>query len=288
MQTFSSDQHEFSSSESEDDYIDMEVQHDPSFESIFSHTNKEFEFQSFSSSSEKDHQTTTSPADELFYMGKLLPLHLPPRLEMVQKIFQHNFDTKTDQHLEESFKTPLENTPFESCQVSPSESCQASRELNPQEYFLECSSSLTKEKKSWTKKLIKWANIKSLFTKSAGCSYDPRADGPAQTAQKRSDYKPFGQIKYKKAKEEYRGSSRFTHRRSFSGAFKMESKTKKAYCDSSNLSNSTSSHVHHQVLKRSSTVMSSAEAENPIQSAIAHCKKSLDQQQYLILFNKGY
>ena len=30
----------------------------------------------------------TSPADELFYKGKLLPLHLPPRLQMVQLLLE--------------------------------------------------------------------------------------------------------------------------------------------------------------------------------------------------------
>ena len=29
-----------------------------------------------------------SPADELFYKGKLLPLHLPPRIQMVEKLLE--------------------------------------------------------------------------------------------------------------------------------------------------------------------------------------------------------
>ena len=44
---------------------------------------------------------TTFPADELFYKGKLLPLHLPPRLLMVQKLVEdYTFD-------QEFYSTPL-------------------------------------------------------------------------------------------------------------------------------------------------------------------------------------
>ncbi|KAK4772741.1 hypothetical protein SAY86_014516 [Trapa natans] len=81
--------------EEEEDYIDLEVisysifhckfiippsnqQHQPS--------NKEFEFMS-SVSLEREHPST-SPADELFYKGKLLPLHFPPRVQMVEKLLE--------------------------------------------------------------------------------------------------------------------------------------------------------------------------------------------------------
>ncbi|KAA8534287.1 hypothetical protein F0562_031804 [Nyssa sinensis] len=182
----------------DEDYIDMEVS---SHFHIFCHSTssparpREFEFQMFSSSLEKE--TTTSPADELFYKGKLLPLHLPPRLQMVEKLLQNSNsnDHKTDT-FEEYFSTPLTtsttttpmtNTPFESCNISPSESCQVSRELKPDEYFFEYTTEISgfigdNPKKSWTKKLklnkqsllgskLKASRVylKSLFTKS-GCS----------------------------------------------------------------------------------------------------------------------
>ncbi|KAA8539397.1 hypothetical protein F0562_026089 [Nyssa sinensis] len=182
----------------DEDYIDMEVS---SHSQFFCYSTsspphpREFEFQMFSSSLERD--TTTSPADELFYKGKLLPLHLPPRLQMVEKLLQNtnSYDHKTDT-FEEYFSTPLTttttttpttNTPFESCTVSPSESCQFSRELNPDEYFFEHTTEVSdfigdNPKKSWTRKLklIKQSSLgsklkasraylKSLFSKS-GCS----------------------------------------------------------------------------------------------------------------------
>ncbi|XP_060206193.1 probable membrane-associated kinase regulator 4 [Lycium barbarum] len=81
-----------SSNEEEEDYIDMEVTSSSSSSSSSSspQISREFEFQMSSVSiNDKDTTTTTtSPADELFYRGKLLPLHLPPRLEMVQKLLQ--------------------------------------------------------------------------------------------------------------------------------------------------------------------------------------------------------
>ncbi|KAI3470697.1 hypothetical protein Pfo_027360 [Paulownia fortunei] len=303
--------HRSYSEAAEEDYINMEV--DSSFDSsIFSHSTKEFEFQSFSSSSDRDH-TTTSPADELFYMGKLLPLHLPPRLEMVHKILQNptSFDPKTEPFEDESFSTPLftpaANTPFESCNISPSESCQVSRELNPEEYFLDYLSEF-EEKKSWTKRLklikqsssigskLKWAYLKSLFAKSSGCSDEYSAAASSNTADQRplpnakqcanghsktsKNAAPFGQIKYNmkisslgnkdnNLVEDHRGGG---HRRSFSGAFKRLSKPKTSSTSSSAPS---SANMNRQVFKRSSS--SSSELENPIQAAIAHCKRSQQQ-----------
>lgn len=73
--------------QADEDYIDMEIS---SFSKFFSLSSppqtREFEFQMSSSSVERE--PTNSPADELFYKGKLLPLHLPPRLQMVEKLLQ--------------------------------------------------------------------------------------------------------------------------------------------------------------------------------------------------------
>ncbi|KAH7547993.1 hypothetical protein ACOSP7_032699 [Xanthoceras sorbifolium] len=188
----------------DDDYIDMEVG-GGSYSSFLSHSinspssnPREFEFQMSSNCLERE--PTTSPADELFYKGKLLPLHLPPRLQMVEKILENStcaYDTSKDA-FEDFYSTPLmtnavttptaTSTPFESCNISPSESCQVSRELNPNEYLLEYSAEVSgfigeNPKKSWTKKLrlIKQSSLigsklkasraylKSLFGKS-GCS----------------------------------------------------------------------------------------------------------------------
>ncbi|KAK7343266.1 hypothetical protein VNO77_11882 [Canavalia gladiata] len=187
----------------DDDYIDMEVS---SYSNFFCHSAsshpqpREFEFQMSSMVQEKE--PTTSPADELFYKGKLLPLHLPPRLQMVEKLLQNTnspFDMEKDVFeefystpLATTYTTPIAGTPFESCNISPSDSCQVSRELNPEEYYydLDYPTDHTSEfvvenqKKSWTKKLkqsslgsklkASRAYLKSWFGKS-GCSYETYA-----------------------------------------------------------------------------------------------------------------
>ncbi|KAL5569171.1 hypothetical protein UlMin_025746 [Ulmus minor] len=222
----------------EEDYIDMEVSSYSTFlcNSMSSPPcQREFEFQMSSITKERDH--TTSPADELFYKGKLLPLHLPPRLQMVEKLLQNSavsaFDIGNNEAFDEFFSTPLAttaptptatSTPFESCNISPSESFRISRELIPDEYFYEYSTDLSgfineNSKKSWAKKLkhsslgskikASRAYLKSLFVKSS-CS-DESSASAAKVADEGSILKsheslskfakkkcPFGQIQREK------------------------------------------------------------------------------------------
>lgn len=168
----------------DEDYIDMEVISSSSSNNFLCYSissppqSRDFEFQMCSVSKDKE-TTTTSPADELFYKGKLLPLHLPPRLLMVQNLLQNS---KTeDDSLEENFSIPFINTssaattntstPLESCNVSPSESCRVSSELNPDEYFFEWSNEMSvfinddQSKKSWTRKKLKQIKKSSLGQK---------------------------------------------------------------------------------------------------------------------------
>ncbi|KAI3721522.1 hypothetical protein L2E82_32536 [Cichorium intybus] len=90
----------------DEEFIDMEVcSSSPS-------KSREFEFQ-------KDGgglMNNASPADELFYKGKLLPLHLPPRVQMVKSLLQN---AKEEQEEFITFSTPM----VQSCNISPSESC---------------------------------------------------------------------------------------------------------------------------------------------------------------------
>lgn len=188
----------------EDDFIDMELISSSNL--FFYSTNssppqaREFEFQMCCSISDNQKETTNSPADELFYKGKLLPLHLPPRLQMVQKLLQNPTTTfQEDEHHYKTNKntsailtpcTANNSTPLDqSCNISPSESCRISSELSPDEYFFEWSNELSgfingdHPKKSWSKKKLKLikksslgqklkasrAYLKSLFSKS-GCS----------------------------------------------------------------------------------------------------------------------
>ncbi|GKE12649.1 probable membrane-associated kinase regulator 4 [Tanacetum coccineum] len=167
----------------DEEFIDMEVS---SSHSSSPSKSKEFEFHMGSSIVHSN-----SPADELFYQGKLLPLHLPPRAQMVKSLLQNAKFKQVEQDQEEfiTFTTPM----VQSCNISPSESCRVSTELTPDEYFFEWSTELTgfigdHPKKyytcPWSKKLklIKNSSItqklkssrayfKSLFNKSS-CGTD--------------------------------------------------------------------------------------------------------------------
>ncbi|XP_050212977.1 probable membrane-associated kinase regulator 3 [Mercurialis annua] len=155
----------------DDDYIDIELISSPN-NNFFCYSitspppqTRDFEFQMCSVSSDKHTTFSYSPADELFYKGNLLPLHLPPRMQMVQKLLQNP-----------TFITPS------SCNISPSVSRRLSNDelLNPDDdYFFELigfNHPITA--KSWTKRLKrsllgqKWSlYFKSLFSyKSGSCS----------------------------------------------------------------------------------------------------------------------
>ena len=182
----------------DEEYIDMEVSPSANFlcYSINSPPqSREFEFQMSSISHGREF---ISPADELFYKGKLLPLHLPPRLQMVQKLLHNSntvaFEDKDEDFDDEFFTIPFMSsnikpptnagTPLESC-ISPSESRRVGNELKPNAYFFEWSSEVSGgfvhelPKKSWFLKfkqssLAQKFNasrtyLKSLFGKS-GCS----------------------------------------------------------------------------------------------------------------------
>lgn len=73
----------------QDDYIDMDLT--PAATPEPSPASPRFEFQSAGAAAAGDRHREAafaSPADELFYKGNLLPLHLPPRLQLVQRLLQ--------------------------------------------------------------------------------------------------------------------------------------------------------------------------------------------------------
>ncbi|XP_073148175.1 probable membrane-associated kinase regulator 4 [Henckelia pumila] len=285
----------------DEDYIDMEVNSTPQY-------CREFEFQMSS-------ESAVFPADELFYKGKLLPLHLPPRLQMVQSLLHtaaageeedDDFYNYTMPFLPTCSTAPCtnSNTPLGSCNISPSESCRVSCELNPDDCFFEWSADLSTfvvngnnihhpRKKSWSKKfkLIKRYGqklkasrtyLKSLFTKSAACSsHDPSSSKKnsigAQNARADSYPITIANIIKNLDKEVSDEDHRVEHRKSFSGAIKRRNSPAKCSSLSSSNSSSTGSSLNSngfhelQSLGRSSSV---TEVECSIEAAIEHCKSS--------------
>ena len=102
--------------------------------------------------------------DELFYKGKLLPLHLPPRIQMVEELLDGRDGGRSRGGGREAlggFST-APATPYESCNASPANSCYVSGELNVEEYFQEYAAGLADaaavaaapgERKPWSRKL---------------------------------------------------------------------------------------------------------------------------------------
>ncbi|PPS15031.1 hypothetical protein GOBAR_AA05550 [Gossypium barbadense] len=268
--------------DADEEYIDMEGSSPSRFlcYSINSPPqSREFEFQMCSVDCNGDITSTTSPADELFYKGKLLPLHLPPRLQMVQKLLQSSnsssLESKTEAPFEENGQLHFIGSTIASSNGSSLlESCRVSSELNPDDYFFEWSTEMNgftgnNSNKSWSKKLkqMKQSSItqklkasreylKSLFSKSA-CSDESCAKADvsktkecANKYMKMGKKNPFGKVdkgRYKifmKTIDRELGEDvTDIHRRSFSG-----------------------------LLKRSNSANS--EIENSIEGAIAHCKQS--------------
>lgn len=265
----------------DEDYIDMEVSSASTNFVCYSissppQQSREFEFQMCSVSSLDGQITSTCPADELFYKGKLLPLHLPPRLQMVQKLLQSPQSAAFECKIEAPFE--------ENSAVLPSESCRVSSELNPDDCFFEWSTELngfigsdnnSNSKKSWSRKLkqIKQSSISqklkasraylmSLFSKSA-CSDEscakPACNGnaDAEKVSKTNKYtkmakkNPFGKIdndRYKLSSiimksidKELVEDAANSHRRSFSGVIQRHSTTKSSSTTSTSTSTSGSS-----------------------------------------------
>ncbi|KAE8712117.1 hypothetical protein F3Y22_tig00110264pilonHSYRG00348 [Hibiscus syriacus] len=239
------------SSSEEDEYIDMEI---ASFSNFFSNprNSREFEFQMSSLSMER--QPTTSPADQLFYKGKLLPLLEIPGFESVRDgkngIFEEFYGTPL---ATTTVTTPTTtSTPFESCNISPRESCSVSRELNPVDYSTEmdvsrCVGDVENPKKSWTKKLKLTSRLKAsrsylkAFFGKSGCSNESSAvvkDGnKASIPIPKPKQSQLGLID----QDNGRKLADYGHRRSFSMAIKRFSSTNKSWTSSSSSSSSTNS-----------------------------------------------
>jgi hypothetical protein len=308
----------------EEDYIDMDLSSPAASEaatttaSLLCYTSamaaspqhsREFEFHMLAPPDLRE--PVASPADELFYKGKLLPLHLPPRIQMVEKLLE----SAAEKGLLSASTAPA--TPYQSCNVSAANSCYASGELNAEYYFHECISTgsdaageaAAYEKKPWSKKLkfIRHLNLglklkaskaylKTIFATKGGNPDDkngvPRANELSNAQFNTWRKNPFGHIRSKryiaspisnsttvggKFKEDECG-----HRRSFSSVIIRYSSSNKASsvssssCSSSNSSSfsipSSNDSGVGPVLRRSSSA--SSEMDNPIQGAIAYCKKS--------------
>ncbi|TKW26875.1 hypothetical protein SEVIR_3G219800v4 [Setaria viridis] len=181
----------------EEDYIDMDLS-----PAAGAPAAREFEF--MSAPLDRWGEPLASPADELFYKGKLLPLHLPPRIQMVEELLDGRAPRDGGSREALGFRT-APATPYESCNASPANSCYVSGELNVEEYFQEYAAGLADaaaaaavagERRSWSRKLrfmrqlnlgIKLkaskAYLKTIFAAKQGSPEDKNALGAPRGAQ---------------------------------------------------------------------------------------------------------
>ncbi|WOK96934.1 hypothetical protein Cni_G05642 [Canna indica] len=257
----------------EEDYIDMDF----SSATFLCSPPIEFEFQMSAHAAAST--PMASPADELFYKGKLLPLRRPPSSHTAEELIQDPASFVREKS--EAAATPCSaaTTPYMSCNASPAASCFVSGELAAEDYFHECSDELARPhqypKKSWAQKLrfIKDATLnlklkapkaylKSLFSKSSR-----RPNEKSAAASKAKETSHDFRIEGKTTKGE-----KANHRRSFSSASNRQSSTSSSSSKSTSFSSVNSKELQQSMLRRSSSVNS--DIESSIQGAIAYCKKS--------------
>ncbi|KAL6528735.1 hypothetical protein OROMI_029380 [Orobanche minor] len=261
----------------EEDYIDMVLTtSSPSKNTV------EFEFQmSFSrkdqTTQDDDNDNTTSPADELFYKGKLLPLHLPPRQQMVENLASGVPETPSEEEDHNYYYHSMPLISSRTISPPPSKSCRTTmrggsgNDRDSEEYdrFFDFPGDRT-VKKPWSEKLklvkhpsvigqklrASSAYLKSLFTKSVCLEESNRNPGDDQNLckgeallnkyQKNTKKQPLGYISRtshpKIATLIIEDNNNNVSRRSFSGAIKRHSPTKCLSSSSSpNASSSSSS-----------------------------------------------
>lgn len=230
----------------EEGYIDMEFK---------SSSLIEFRFQ-MNSNLDETSLHRASPADELIYKGKLLPLR------PVHDRIEEKKATRTP-------RASAATTPYMSCNASPAAACFGGGEIGLEDFFHHCPEELIRpqsKRSSWSQTL---KSIKEAATLASKAYLKSLFRTPWLSKVKE------GSKKKGKVTEE----QKHKHRRSFSSSSIRRSPTKSSSSPSRNCSESSSfSSVNsaelsgQSVLKRSSSVNS--DAERSIKGAIAHCKKS--------------
>ncbi|CAN6340222.1 unnamed protein product [Urochloa humidicola] len=249
----------------QDDYIDMDL---TPAATPMPPSSPRFEFQSTAAGAAKHREPVfASPADELFYKGNLLPLHLPPRLQLVQRLLQEQQPAQALDKREAESDAAAEGG---DAAAGAGKACAA-------------------KKPSWAKKLKvvkRWASreyIRSFFLARPTAS-DIAVDGGAATGNGIGTVSARGSVL---EQEEV-----CHHRKSFSGIIRrvrLVATTKapgtSPLCSSSSSSSSSTPSCGNAngfffrqpaaaatpALKRSS---SAGSEEGAIQGAIAHCKRS--------------
>jgi hypothetical protein len=268
----------------QDDYIDMDLT--PAATPEPSPASPRFEFQSAGAAAAGDRHREAafaSPADELFYKGNLLPLHLPPRLQLVQRLLQ-----------DQEQPPPLRGAKRD---AESDATAAAAAERGDADAAAAASKVCAAKKPSWAKKLKvvkRWASkeyIRSLFLARPPLPSDIVAAAGGASGH------GIGSVSARGSVLEQEEVCQCQHRKSFSGIIRRvrlvatKAPGTSPLCSSSSSSSSSSTPSCRNAngfffrtpasasaagatpaLKRSSSAGSSE--EGAIQGAIAHCKRS--------------
>ncbi|KAL8094719.1 hypothetical protein AgCh_036292 [Apium graveolens] len=262
------------------------------------YSSREFEF----IPNDQESEFVIFPADELFYEGKVLPLHLSPRLQMLQSLLQN------------STPTPI----AQACNVSPSESlCVTSDKLNDY-FFAQLSNdnfivgdspkkSRPKKKLQMIKKFLGGQNLMAYrarlksFLSESSCTNESSAiaspqerevgnisksendflSQKVQTSKKisggqiaKETKSTLGDVKNLISREKvgFENPCNIRHRRSLCGVIKPVKCLSSSSSACSSFSCTSSSSYGQNLHKRRDSFGS--DTEGSIDAAIAHCKKS--------------
>lgn len=241
---------------------------------------REFEFKLCPNPQEKC--SYDSPADELFYKGILLPLHLHPRIQTIQRLLLR----ERNPHHSIQEEDELEKESVSSCRYAT------------EGYEYSTMPAQCGTKNSWSKK-FKGLGSSSLCSKlKAPCTYlkslfakPVHGNDYVKTRSKNIISKDLNGLKSSVERDKLMEEDELVHRKSFSSLAKLcpTTRSNSLYSNSSWSSSSSSldlsflslnsnefsvSLTQPPVLRRSSSVNS--EMESSIQGAITYCKKSQD------------
>ncbi|KAL1536245.1 putative membrane-associated kinase regulator 1 [Salvia divinorum] len=257
------------------------------------HSSSDFEF-TISLSPRKSSAADLCPADDLFYKGKLLPLHPSPRLSMVRTLLLSSSSTSSSDTTTSRDSTDSSSaTDDELNHLTPHTTKKPSKYFSLPKLFRKDhgdgrGGGAVKRVSSGAREVIR------KYLKKVKPLYEKLSQKPSQqqkTSRISSSTDTFALVKdYKSEELSYQKEEINTH--SFSGNLRLYNKGRSCFSScppsmGSSPSHSRNRHGYGQTVRPGSGIHSSdkssmEELQNAIQGAIMHCKNSMLQTKNLV------